>query len=590
MKHAHIPIKKKKPKHAKASLTLSQPGAQALFSDDASVAVATKGFSFKRYFSAAFGLLLILSLFSGTSLRAAVAVEEQKDSDTEESVTKSTVAVTENDIQKEEVVYASLDSSGSTEQVYVVNVLNPSTPGEVTDYGDYESVQSLTESSDLSYSKGAVSVEVEGDSLSYQGNLVSKNLPWNIAISYLLDGKTVSASSLAGASGELEIQVATSKNVSVDSNYYENYLLQITITLPGDKSRNIVTEEGALALAGSDTQVTFTGMPDKEGSFTVKATIENFEMQGIGIAAVPFSMAIESPDTSEFTNSLEDLNKGVGELDAGTSELTSGIQSFSSGVSQLGTGLNGISDGMKEAANGAELLSSSSNSIKAGLDEAALGAAGIQGGSNSFNSGLQGVSQSAQGVQAMMADPRFQALLADPDFAQTYSPALSTLAFGVPQLASEYTALNNGIQAMGDGILYTADAYGQFNEGVASQAAGMSYLSSAMCQLASSAPELVSGAAELAQGSAQLSSGTHSLYTETQGMPEKVQEEIDKLLSDYDKSDYVPQSFTSTKNTNVKLVQFVFATESIEIPEPESEPEVEEEKGILERALALFGL
>ena len=71
-------------------------------------------------------------------------------------------------------------------------------------------------------------------------------------------------------------------------------------------------------------------------------------------------------------------------------------------------------------------------------------------------------------------------------------------------------------------------------------------------------------------------------------MPDEVQKEIDAMLAEYDRSDFVPPSFTSPLNTNVKLVQFVFSTEPIEAPETEIEEEPAVEKSIWERFLDLF--
>ena len=73
-------------------------------------------------------------------------------------------------------------------------------------------------------------------------------------------------------------------------------------------------------------------------------------------------------------------------------------------------------------------------------------------------------------------------------------------------------------------------------------------------------------------------------------MPDTVSEEIDTTIAEYSKSDFEPTSFTSSKNTDVTLVQFVMATEPIVAPEQdEPEPEMEE-RSFWDRFLALFGI
>ena len=117
-----------------------------------------------------------------------------------------------NDTPKEEVVYARLSAAGAVDNVYVVNVLNPDAPGKVVDYGPYTAVQNLTDASGVEQQGDAVSVDVAGDSLSYQGDLGAAALPWDVSVEYELDGKHVDAADLGGASGKLAIFVTTKKN------------------------------------------------------------------------------------------------------------------------------------------------------------------------------------------------------------------------------------------------------------------------------------------------------------------------------------------------------------------------------------------
>lgn len=78
------------------------------------------------------------------------------------------------------------------------------------------------------------------------------------------------------------------------------------------------------------------------------------------------------------------------------------------------------------------------------------------------------------------------------------------------------------------------------------------------------------------------------LRQESQGIPDAVQAEIDELMATYDKSDFEPASFTSSKNTNVTLVQFVMTTDPIKVEEPAAEEEPVEEETLIDRFLALF--
>ena len=97
---------------------------------------------------------------------------------------------------------------------------------------------------------------------------------------------------------------------------------------------------------------------------------------------------------------------------------------------------------------------------------------------------------------------------------------------------------------------------------------------------------MAGGTGDLALGVSDFAQGTQSLAQQTQGIPDAVQAEIDNLMSTYDKSDFEPASFTSSKNTNVTLVQFVMMTDPLKVDEPEVVEEQEET--LLDRFFALF--
>lgn len=558
---------------------------------------------------------------------------------------------TVNDTPKEEVVYARLSAAGAVDNVYVVNVLKPNAPGTVIDYGPYTAVQNLTDASGIEQQGDAVSADVAGDSLSYQGDLGAAALPWDVSVTYELDGKRVEATDLGGASGKLAIIVTTKKDASVDQAFFDNYLLQITVPFVSDQVTEVATEDGQIALAGSNTQVTFTGMPGKDGTFRVEAQVSGFTMSGITFAAVPFSMGIETPDTTELVSGFRQLGDGVGELKAGADGLASGASDLAAGVGQVAGGVDGLaagagqlvgganeltggaqgvaagagelSAGAEGVADGAKQLADSSASIKESLDALSASGATLAASSDAIASTLEELSPAASAAAALFEDPDFQALLAaNPSFAQkfasTYAIPLGTIGAGLPELAKQYSEFNAGISGYTGGISALAGGFGEFNVGVYDLAAGTSAFSSGASSLASGASQLAGGAGALASGTSELASGanqaasgagqlsagagqlssgaqqladgTGTLYEEVQGIPAKVQEEIDAMMADYDKSDFKPVSYASAKNTNVSLVQFVMSTDPIEAPSHE-EPAVEEpEQGIWDRLLALFGL
>ena len=109
-----------------------------------------------------------------------------------------------------------------------------------------------------------------------------------------------------------------------------------------------------------------------------------------------------------------------------------------------------------------------------------------------------------------------------------------------------------------------------------------------MISFSSGAGQLASGIDTYAQGVGTYASGMGQLSSQVQGIPAELEQAIDDMIAQYDGSDYVPVSFTSSKNTNVELVQFVITTAAIEPVEEEVVVEEEPEPSLIDKFLDLF--
>jgi putative membrane protein len=268
---------------------------------------------------------------------------------------------------KDEVVYATLQPNGEELNMYVVNSFEVEEQQELVDYGDYTNVKNLTDLSEITKEGDEISFTASEDTFYYQGDLENKPLPWDFAIHYQLDGEEVNPEELLGQEGHLQIEIETSANEDVNPIFFENYLLQISLSLDGELYQNIEAEQGTIANAGKNKQVTFTVMPEKEGDFLLEADVTDFELAGIEISAVPSSMSIDSPDTDNVTEDFETLSDATAEIDDGVGELADGISELNNGVSSLKNGSSDYQDGMTQISNGSTDLISGSKSIDQAL-------------------------------------------------------------------------------------------------------------------------------------------------------------------------------------------------------------------------------
>ncbi|WP_071394991.1 hypothetical protein [Bacillus tuaregi] len=277
---------------------------------------------------------------------------------------------------KDEVVYAKLNATGKQQEIYTVNILDIEQAGRVIDYGTYSSLKNLTDLSEITQKGDTVEFTAPKGKFYYQGNMTEEPLPWDINISYWLDGKETDPSELAGKDGHIQIRLALSENEEVNPIFFDNYLVQVSLTLNQDVYSNILADGGMIANAGKNKQVNFTVMPGKEKELVLEADVVDFELQGIDISAVPSAMPIEAPNVDEMTGDMESLsdaikavNNGVGELKSGVSELNNGVFSLRDGSEQFKNGISQFNGASTELVNGSQSIDQALESISLFLQE-----------------------------------------------------------------------------------------------------------------------------------------------------------------------------------------------------------------------------
>ncbi|MCD8500665.1 MAG: YhgE/Pip domain-containing protein [Bacillaceae bacterium] len=256
---------------------------------------------------------------------------------------------------KDEVVYATLSATGKMEEIYVVNILDVIKAGTVTDFGAYSHIKNLTNLSEIDQIDDTIRITASEGRFYYQGNTNEQHLPWDIAVSYLLNGKPMQPEDLLGLDGHLQLNITTSANENVDRTFYDNYLLQISLVLDSDIFSKIQATDASIANVGKNQQYTFTVLPEQDGNFTIEADVIDFEMRSIEIDAIPFSMSIDFPDIDDMTDDIQSLtdaikmiNDGVFELKNGVSELNSGVRSLRKGSAEYKNGIKEINQGSSE--------------------------------------------------------------------------------------------------------------------------------------------------------------------------------------------------------------------------------------------------
>jgi len=237
---------------------------------------------------------------------------------------------------KEEVIYANLDASGTVTGVYAVNSFAVQAGDTVTDHGSYTAVRNMTTTDPLKHSGDTVTATVAEDGkLYYEGTMdTATALPWLVKLTYMLDGAEIAPEELGGKSGALAIRLQVSRNPACTGDFFDQYALQVTMTLDTDRAQNIVADGATMANVGSNKQLSYILLPGSDSDVTVTADVTDFAMNAISLNGVKLRLNLDL-DGADLTGMLDRLQGGSVQLDDGANALADGIAQVQAGLDTL---------------------------------------------------------------------------------------------------------------------------------------------------------------------------------------------------------------------------------------------------------------
>lgn len=438
--------------------------------------------------------------------------------------------------EKEEVIYVTLDASGELVSAYAVN----SFPGgEITDYGDYDSVRVLNTGDEIEYKDGVVNITTDAKRIYYQGELKKVELPWDISLTYKLDGKAVTAEEIAGKSGEAEIRFTVTQNEECAGTFYDDYALQASFTLPGDVFGDISAPDATVAAVGADRQLTYTLLPGEGIDTLITATAENFSLPAVSINGIHLNLNVDvnsdgiKDQVGQLVDAAGRLNSGASalysgsqELQTGASGLLDGSESLQSGIAELDAGVAELQDGLIVMRDGLNELYASSGDLTSGAGQVYSGLAQVEAALDALSVDTSQIELLVTSAQAL-ADGAQRAY----DGAVALRNALSTSALDSALAANGSTYTLSGLaQANLEAInelsqyasLFESVNMGQaYNDLVAllnGNASMLNGVSLYITAVGTEADALVSGLGELSAGCSEFNSAVIELSSTVSGL------------------------------------------------------------------------
>ncbi|MBO5140165.1 MAG: hypothetical protein J6B76_05885 [Peptococcaceae bacterium] len=459
-------------------------------------------------------------------------------------------------ISKEEVVYANLQSDGSVDAIYVVNSFALNEAGQIVDYGDYTALRNMTSMEELQFEDQRVTVDAKEGRLYYEGILNNNTLPWQFAITYWLDGKNITAEELAGQDGHLQIDIQIKQNKNSNPVFFENYALQVTLQLDTAICRNIQAKDATIASVGRNKQITYTLLPGQDSFLTISADVTDFTMEQISLNGITLSMAVELNENQygELTGNLKKISDAAVQFDDGTLELFHGMETLydnatiltdylyelkdgailandgakqlEDGIDELKSGVDTLHSGTHDAVDGAGQLKTGAIDLEEGASDLKNGASELLYGMEQLHSGIAEINTHLRELDAEIAqmEAELDALLKDLEVAEEEQERLEWITQEVTSVMIDYgwvessedliAQLQENIKKLKDlrnNIAALYDAMLALEDGSANLLAGMEELYKGTAELKKGTIMLSDGIAELHDGLVILNDGTAEL-------------------------------------------------------------------------------
>lgn len=340
-------------------------------------------------------LLLIASLFAGLLASDLPKQKSPQATSTAKASATATAADTPNrDYIKHELIYSNLNAP---DELYAVNYFEAKKDCNVTDYGNYSETVSLKPEKKLETSKAdnltAVKFPLQkGEFFYYQAKLQKTSLPWKIEYSYQLDGQEMTATEIAGKSGHFTLKMKISADKSVDSSFFDSYILQFTLALPLNSFHNIKAEQAQISLAADKTNIVFLKLPKQEAEYTVTADANNIHIPSAMLTALPLTFKLDG------SSLLQKQLNGLSQLENGINQLHLAAGALSSGYSRLNQGIEELAGGGRKLASGSEQLFDGASAFTDGLTQYFAGVKRLDGGMQQVKQAL-----SSDKLQAQLA-------------------------------------------------------------------------------------------------------------------------------------------------------------------------------------------
>ena len=261
---------------------------------------------------------------------------------------------------KNESVFSSLNTNGTTYNTTVTNHLKVTSKQELEDNSELEKITNINGDETFTKKGNTLKWKTDGKDIYYQGT-TTKKLPLDISIKYYLNDKETKLEDLKDKKGNIKIEITlTNKEkhyVNINGTVEEIYtpfVVMAGTTLDNKTNQNIEITNGKIVDTGSKSIATAIASPGLYESLNInnlksinKITLEyettKFSMNNIYIIATP--KLLEKQDIDLFDN-IDSLTTSINKLQKSMNEINDGSNKLAKYTKELNNGINKLNQNM----------------------------------------------------------------------------------------------------------------------------------------------------------------------------------------------------------------------------------------------------
>lgn len=248
-------------------------------------------------------------------------------------------------VSVDESAYVNLDYYGAPTNINIVKSLSLNGNQQFTDYGKYDKVVNMSNNAVPTMKDGEINWNLKNYNGKFYYECTPKNgtvvLPWNVDVSYSLNGTPVDASKLPGVSGLVQIDVKVTPNTKANIYYKNNMLLQMQTIVDMSKASSVDAPGAQVQTIGNKKIVIFAALPGEKDTFTLRIGTDSFETDGILLTMVPGTMK-QLQDVKELKDDIDTYKGSLDDIYDSTNTLLQTVENMQSGLSQSKSGLSSL--------------------------------------------------------------------------------------------------------------------------------------------------------------------------------------------------------------------------------------------------------